>query len=78
MTQFSSEWTWLDGEFVRSEQAVTPILTHTLHYGLGVFEGVRSYRGDDQSSAVFRLDEHVRRLFDSAHINLIEIPSGAA
>jgi branched-chain amino acid aminotransferase len=50
------------------------ILTHTLHYGLGVFEGIRCYRTDDGRSAVFRLPEHIRRLFESAHINLLEIP----
>ncbi len=48
------------------------VLTHTLHYGLGVFEGIRCYRTADGRSAVFRLEEHVRRLFDSAHINLLE------
>jgi branched-chain amino acid aminotransferase len=50
------------------------VLTHTLHYGLGVFEGIRCYRTDDGRSAVFRLPEHVRRLFESAHINLMSIP----
>jgi branched-chain amino acid aminotransferase len=50
------------------------VLTHTLHYGLGVFEGIRCYRTEDGRSAVFRLGEHVRRLFDSAHINLMAIP----
>lgn len=68
MTQFTSEWTWLDGEFVRSEQAVTPILTHTLHYGLGVFEGTRAYRQPQGYPAVFRLRDHLRRLGRSAHI----------
>jgi branched-chain amino acid aminotransferase len=50
------------------------VLTHTLHYGLGVFEGIRCYRTDDGRSAVFRLPEHVTRLYESAHINLMEIP----
>jgi branched-chain amino acid aminotransferase len=50
------------------------VLTHTLHYGLGVFEGIRCYRTDDGRSAVFRLRDHTRRLFASAHILGIEIP----
>ena len=54
--------------------ATVPILTHTLHYGLGVFEGIRCYRTSDERSAVFRLGDHIRRLFDSARINLLEIP----
>jgi len=70
----SGEKIWLDGGFVDWADANVHILTHTLHYGLGVFEGIRCYRTGDGRSAVFRLDEHVRRLFDSARINLIEIP----
>jgi branched-chain amino acid aminotransferase len=50
------------------------VLTHTLHYGLGVFEGIRCYQTADQRSAVFRLGDHLRRLYDSAHINLMKIP----
>jgi branched-chain amino acid aminotransferase len=65
---------WIDGEFVDWDAARVHILTHTLHYGLGVFEGIRCYETDDGRSAVFRLGEHVRRLYDSAHINLMEIP----
>ena len=70
----SGEEIWLDGKFVRWSDANVHILTHTLHYGLGVFEGIRCYAGADGRSAVFRLPEHIRRLFDSAKINLIEIP----
>lgn len=69
-----SEKIWLDGNFVNWDDANIHILTHTLHYGLGVFEGVRCYLCDDGSSAVFRLKEHVDRLFDSAHIAEISIP----
>ncbi|HIC91232.1 MAG TPA: branched-chain amino acid transaminase [Syntrophaceae bacterium] len=69
-----SERIWLDGDFVNWDDANIHILTHTLHYGLGVFEGVRCYLCDDGSSAVFRLKEHVDRLFDSAHIAEINIP----
>jgi branched-chain amino acid aminotransferase len=70
----TGEKIWLDGEFIDWAAANVHILTHTLHYGLGVFEGIRCYRTDDDRSAVFRLSEHIRRLFDSAHINLMEIP----
>ena len=65
---------WLDGRMVPWDEAHVHVLTHTLHYGLGVFEGIRCYRTDDGRSAVFRLTEHVRRLFESAHINLMSIP----
>jgi len=65
---------WLDGRMVAWDDARVHILTHTLHYGLGVFEGIRCYRTDDGRSAVFRLREHVRRLYESAHINLLKIP----
>ena len=65
---------WLDGKFVAWDDAHVHVLTHTLHYGLGVFEGIRCYRTSDGRSAVFRLSEHIDRLFDSAHINLLEIP----
>ena len=65
---------WLDWRMVDWDDANVHILTHTLHYGLGVFEGIRCYRTDDGRSAVFRLTEHIRRLFESAHINLLRIP----
>jgi branched-chain amino acid aminotransferase len=70
----TGEQIWLDGKFVDWSAANVHILTHTLHYGLGVFEGIRCYRTTDDRSAVFRLSEHIGRLFDSAHINLMEIP----
>ena len=72
--RITGEAIWLDGEFVPWDQARVHVLTHTLHYGLGVFEGIRCYRTADDRSAVFRLGEHVRRLFDSAKINLMQIP----
>jgi branched-chain amino acid aminotransferase len=74
MAGITGEKIWLDGELVDWQDANVHILTHTLHYGLGVFEGIRCYRTEDGRSAVFRLEEHVARLFDSAHINLMEIP----
>lgn len=64
---------WMDGRFVPWDDANVHVLAHTLHYGLGVFEGIRCYR-TSQGSAVFRLHEHIRRLFDSAHIFGIRIP----
>ena len=69
-----SSWIWLDGAFVPWGEANVHILTHTLHYGLGVFEGIRCYRSDDGRSAVFRLREHNRRLYESAHILGLTIP----
>jgi branched-chain amino acid aminotransferase len=74
MVAVSGEKIWLDGRFVDWSDARVHVLTHTLHYGLGVFEGIRCYRTIDERSAVFRLPEHVRRLYDSARINLIEVP----
>lgn len=68
------DYIWMDGELVGWDEATTHVLTHTLHYGLGVFEGIRCYDCGDRGSAVFRLQEHIRRLFDSAHICQMEIP----
>jgi len=65
---------WMDGKFVDWNKANVHILTHTLHYGWGVFEGIRCYQCHDGSSAVFRLKEHVDRLLGSAHIVGITIP----
>lgn len=65
---------WLDGKFVDWDDAQVHVLSHTLHYGVGVFEGIRCYRTEDGRSAIFRLREHVDRLFASAHIVLLEIP----
>jgi len=59
---------WMDGSLVAWDDAKVHVLTHTLHYGLGVFEGIRCYRRSDGKSAVFRLSEHVERLFESAHV----------
>jgi branched-chain amino acid aminotransferase len=74
MVAVSGEKIWLDGRFVAWADAHVHVLTHTLHYGLGVFEGIRCYRTTDGRSAVFRLPEHLRRLYESARINLMEIP----
>jgi branched-chain amino acid aminotransferase len=64
---------WYDGELVPWRNATTHVLTHSLHYGLAVFEGVRAY-DTDLGSAIFRLEDHTRRLFNSAHIYQMEIP----
>lgn len=68
---------WLDGELVDWRDAKVHVLTHTLHYGMGVFEGVRAYQ-TDQGAAIFRLQEHTDRLFRSAHILNMEIPYSKA
>jgi branched-chain amino acid aminotransferase len=64
---------WMDGELVAWEDAKVHVLTHALHYGSGVFEGIRAYE-TKRGTAVFRLDDHVRRLFRSAHIYQMEVP----
>jgi len=64
---------WYDGELVPWRNATTHVLTHTLHYGMGVFEGVRAYN-TPQGTAIFRLQAHTDRLFDSAHIMGMKIP----
>jgi branched-chain amino acid aminotransferase len=64
---------WMDGELVDWDDAKVHILTHTLHYGCGVFEGIRAYE-TSRGPAVFRLEEHIDRLFNSADIFMIDIP----
>ena len=64
---------WYDGKMVDWRDATTHVLTHTLHYGMGVFEGVRAYR-TERGTAIFRLKEHTDRLFNSAHIFGMKIP----
>ncbi len=65
---------WLDGEFVDWDKAQVHLLTHTLHYGYGVFEGTRCYKLKEGGSAIWRLDDHVNRLFNSAKILGMTIP----
>jgi branched-chain amino acid aminotransferase len=69
-----AKFIWFDGKFIPWEEAQVHILTHTLHYGLGVFEGIRAYQCHDGRTAIFRLEEHIQRLFDSAHVMMIDIP----
>ncbi|MDE2088513.1 MAG: branched-chain amino acid transaminase [Gammaproteobacteria bacterium] len=64
---------WLDGKRVPWREAKTHVLTHTLHYGLGIFEGVRAYK-TDKGTAIFRLQAHTDRLFRSAHILGMKMP----
>ena len=64
---------WMDGEYVQWRDATVHILTHTLHYGLGVFEGVRAYQTEN-GTAIFRLQDHTDRLFRSATIMGMKIP----
>src|SRR5216117_2205621 len=66
-------WIWYDGKLVPWREATTHVLTHSLHYGLAVFEGVRAYQ-TTLGTAIFRLKEHTDRLFASAHIYLMKIP----
>lgn len=64
---------WYDGKMVPWREATTHVLTHSLHYGLAVFEGLRAYK-TVQGTAIFRLREHTDRLFNSAHIYMMKIP----
>jgi branched-chain amino acid aminotransferase len=64
---------WMDGSLVDWADAKVHVLTHSLHYGLAAFEGLRCYKGKS-GSAIFKLHEHVDRLFDSAHIGMMTIP----
>ena len=64
---------WYDGQLVDWEQAKTHVLTHTLHYGMGVFEGLRVYL-TNRGSAIFRLQDHIKRLFNSAEIVQMQLP----
>src|SRR5437879_7240309 len=64
---------WMDGALVPWGEAKVHVLTHGLHYGSGVFEGIRAYE-TKQGPAVFRLPDHIRRLFRSAHVYQMQIP----
>ncbi len=64
---------WMDGKLVDWDEATVHVLTHSLHYGSGVFEGIRAYR-TSQGPAVFRLRDHMTRLFKSARVYLIDVP----
>jgi branched-chain amino acid aminotransferase len=66
-------WIWYDGKLVPWRSATTHVLTHSLHYGLAVFEGVRAYK-TQIGTAIYRLKEHTDRLFSSAHIYMMKVP----
>src|SRR5258707_13895013 len=66
-------WIWHDGKLVPWRSATTHVLTHSLHYGLAVFEGVRAYK-TAIGTAIYRLKEHTNRLFNSAHIYMMKVP----
>jgi branched-chain amino acid aminotransferase len=68
----TSDFVWFDGSFVPWDEATIHVKTHTLHYGLGVFEGTRAYEQTGGGTAVFRLDDHLRRLKGSARV--VDIP----
>ncbi len=68
---------WYDGKLVPWREATTHVLTHSLHYGLAVFEGLRAYK-TDRGTAIFRLKEHTDRLFNSAHIYMMKMPCSKA
>jgi branched-chain amino acid aminotransferase len=65
---------WLDGKLIPWAEGQIPVMTHALHYGLGVFEGIRAYATADGRLAIFRLRDHIRRLFDSALIVQLKMP----
>jgi len=73
-TVLTADHIWLDGKLVAWADGQVPVMTHALHYGLGVFEGIRAYATSDGRLAIFRLQEHLRRLFDSAHIIQLKMP----
>ncbi|MBI2488057.1 MAG: branched-chain amino acid transaminase [Deltaproteobacteria bacterium] len=74
MSDKSSYMIWFDGDLVPWNEAKVHVLTHTLHYGLGVFEGIRAYECHDGRPAIFRLMDHINRLYSSARIGQVKIP----
>jgi branched-chain amino acid aminotransferase len=73
-TVLTADHIWLDGTLVAWADGHIPVMTHALHYGLGVFEGIRAYATADGRLAIFRLTDHLRRLFGSAHIVQLKMP----
>lgn len=71
-------WIWYDGEWVPWRSATTHVLSHSLHYGLAVLEGLRAYRTRRDSTAIFRLQAHVRRFLDSARAYRMDVPFRAS
>jgi branched-chain amino acid aminotransferase len=73
MTFTNIQWTWMNGEFMPWAESNVPLSTHALHYGTGVFEGIRSYLVDGEP-AIFRLDAHLERFYNSAAVYGMRIP----
>lgn len=73
MTFTNIQWTWMNGEFMPWAESTVPLSTHALHYGTGVFEGIRSYAVDGEP-AIFRLDAHLERFYNSAAVYGMRIP----
>ena len=69
----TTEKIWMNGELIAWEDAKIHVLTHSLHYGMGVFEGIRAYETAD-GPGVFRLTDHIQRLFNSARILMMDLP----
>jgi len=69
----AAKYIWMNGEFIKWEDAKVHVLTHTIHYGNGVIEGTKAYK-TDKGYAIFRLNDHTKRLLESAKMTLIEIP----
>ena len=69
-----SKYIWFNGKFVSWDKATTHVLSHGLHYGSGIFEGIRTYSNSKGESFVFRLKEHYDRFYNSAKVSLIKIP----
>ena len=63
---------WLDGKIIARSDAQVPLLTHSLHYGVGAFEGIRAYQRESGETTIFRLAEHIRRLFESCRLVMVE------
>lgn len=74
MAKQPAEYIWFNGDIMPWKEATVHVMTHAIHYGSSVFEGIRAYNTPDQGTCVFRLDEHNRRLIDSAKIYRMTIP----
>lgn len=70
------DWIWFDGKLVPWDQAQVHVLTHSLHYGFAVFEGIRSYQQPNGRGGIFCLEDHLQRLFESAHVCTLPMPFG--
>ena len=68
-----TKFIWMDGQFVEWEKATVHVMTHSMHYGMAAFEGIRAYK-TPKGTAIFRLQEHLKRLFDSAKIMGFKMP----